>query len=61
MQKTRIGVDGHAIVCHEVEFRDMDHTLEWLLETAESYGCKEAVEHLQKAKYLISQSKESLF
>lgn len=45
----------------EVEFVDMNHTLTWLLETAEHYRCKDAIFHLQEAQKLINQRRLSLF
>ncbi|MFH1158620.1 MAG: hypothetical protein V1721_07045 [Pseudomonadota bacterium] len=51
----------NTAVCYEVEFADMDHTLVWLLETAEKYHCAEAIRHLEAARKLIIQKKSALF
>lgn len=49
------------VVRYEVEFVDMEHTLEWLLETAEKYNCDEAVKHLKMAEKLIKQKRSLIF
>ena len=54
-------IKKNTIVCYEVEFADMDHTLIWLLETAEKYNCTKAIQHLNTARKLITQKKTSLF
>lgn len=61
MQKMRVVINGEPIVCHEVEFVDMDHTLEWLLETVENYRCAEALTHLKAAKKLLEKKRKSIF
>ncbi len=54
-------VNGQAIICHELEFVDMDNTLDWLLETAETYNCTDALSLLENAKHVIDQQKQLLF
>ncbi len=49
--------DPTAIMYSEVEFDDMEHTLDWLLETAQKYHCETAISHIQTAKVLIMQTK----
>ena len=44
-------------ILHEVEFQDMDHTLEWLLETAQHYQCREAIPLLKEVRALINRRK----
>jgi hypothetical protein len=45
----------------EVEFKDMDHTLEWLLKIADKYHCDEAVKLLKEVRVLILLKKGELF
>lgn len=61
MKTKETTIKKNTIVCYEVEFADMDHTLIWLLETAEKYNCTEAIQHLEAARKLITQKKSSLF
>jgi len=51
----------NGAVRYELEFVDMDDTLEWLLENAELCGCDDAIKHLEAAKRIISKKRHSLF
>ena len=45
---------------YEIEFKDMDHTLTWLLETAEQYECREAMLYLEAARKCIKDKLRAL-
>ena len=61
MTKTAKATHREKHVCYEVEFIDMKHTLEWLLETARRYNCDEAIKHLKMAKKYIRQKERAIF
>lgn len=46
---------------NQIDFVDMNHTLEWLLETASKYRCKNSIAHLKAAQDSINQRKRILF
>ncbi len=61
MKDNQAIVNGQVAICHELEFVDMDNTLDWLLETAETYNCTDALSLLENARHAIDQQKQILF
>ncbi len=61
MEDNQLVVNGHTIICHEIEFIEMDNTLDWLLDTAEQYECIEALSPLEDARDIIAQQKQFIF
>lgn len=44
-----------------VSFLDMNHTLKWLLKTADECDCHSAIPHLERAQEVILRRKRNLF
>ena len=54
-------VAGKPVDCYEVEFVDMDHTLVFLLETAEKYEFTHAITYLEITREIIAEKRRVLF
>ena len=55
--------DDNAVdaFCYEVEFVDMEHTIEWLLDAVEKYKSPEATEHLEIVRDILARKRRLLF